>query len=76
LPLTVDEGFRGADPDLFLVFAVIALCRNGKIDPKDVYRIADRLAATSAITKLFEEREEPEADEDHPRLASVSESNK
>jgi hypothetical protein len=76
LPLTVDEGFRGADPDLFLVFAVIALCRNGKIDPKDVYRIADRLAEEPATAMSFEGSEQPEADEDHPRLASVSESNK
>jgi hypothetical protein len=78
LPLTMQDGFRGGDPDLFLVFAVIALCRNGKVDPTDVYRVADRLAdePTTAITMSFEEREQEEADEDHPRLASVSESNK
>ncbi len=27
LPMTLDEGFRGGDPDLFVAFAVIALAR-------------------------------------------------
>ena len=36
LPLTVEEGFRGADPELITVFAVIALHRAGKIQTADV----------------------------------------
>lgn len=44
LPLTVEQGFAGLDPDLFVALAVIALHRNGKILRADVPRVAERLA--------------------------------
>ena len=45
LPLTVEEGL--SDPELIVVFAVIALRRAGKVEPKDVpqrLRAAERCA--------------------------------
>lgn len=53
MPLTVDQGFDGADPELFSVFAAIALRRSGKIEARDVPEVFDRLADApfgSAIT--------------------------
>ncbi len=44
LPMTVNEGARGDDPDLYLAFAMIALTRAGKVDARDVLQVADRLA--------------------------------
>ena len=44
LPLTIDEGFRGADPELYAVFAVIALHRAGKIDARDAGDMYERIA--------------------------------
>jgi hypothetical protein len=44
MPLTVDEGLRGADPELFTVWAVIALRRAGRINPAEVTVTYDRLA--------------------------------
>lgn len=32
MPATIDEGWVGSDPDLFIVLAVIAMCRSGKVD--------------------------------------------
>jgi hypothetical protein len=43
LPLTVEEGFTGADPELFAVFATIALRRSGRIESGDVPAVYDRL---------------------------------
>ena len=42
LPLTMDEGLDGADPELYAVFAAIALHRAGKIRPDEVPEIFDR----------------------------------
>jgi hypothetical protein len=43
LPLTVEEGFAGADPELFAVFATIALRRAGRIEPADVPAVYEKL---------------------------------
>lgn len=43
LPLTVDDGFAGGDPGLFVALAVIAMCREGKITRDDGLRVADEL---------------------------------
>lgn len=44
LPLTVSDGFAGGDPDLFVALAVIAMCREGKVDRDSGLRVADELA--------------------------------
>ncbi len=44
MPLTVKDGLRGGDPELFSVWAVIALRRAGKIQPGDVTDVFERFA--------------------------------
>jgi hypothetical protein len=44
LPLTVGDGFKGGDPDLFVALAVIAMNRDGKIDRDDVLEVAETLS--------------------------------
>src|SRR5262245_47326884 len=66
LPLTIGAGFAGRDPELFAVFAVIALRRAGKIangDVPDVYDTIIDAPAGSTIT-LDSDRVDDEQDED------------
>lgn len=81
LPMTVDEGLAGGDPDLFCAFAVIALVRAGKVDARDVLAVADRLAAApfdgtaiQYIGEVLEEEGEADpqvpADEPEPKTSS------
>lgn len=44
MPLTVTEGFAGGDPDLFVALAVIAMCRDGKVDRERGLDVAETLA--------------------------------
>ena len=44
MPMTVDEGLHGADPDLFVAFAVIALARAGRIPASDALNVAESFA--------------------------------
>ena len=44
MPLTVDQGWRGGDPELFAAFAVISLHRAGRISPQDVPDLFERFA--------------------------------
>jgi hypothetical protein len=44
LPLTIDDGLRGGDPELFSIWAVIALRRAGKIQPAEVAGVFERFA--------------------------------
>lgn len=41
LPLTVGDGLAGADPDVIVAFAVIALSRAGRIDQTQALQVAD-----------------------------------
>jgi hypothetical protein len=43
LPLSIEKGLSEADPELFCVFAVIAMVRAGKIGNADVTEIYERL---------------------------------
>jgi len=43
LPLNIDDGFQGADPELFAAFAAIALYRAGKVEQRDVPDLFERL---------------------------------
>lgn len=44
LPLTIDEGLQGGDPDVVCALAVIALQRAGRVDRQQVLTVADQLA--------------------------------
>lgn len=69
MPLTIEDGFAGADPELFAVFAGIALRRAEKIDVRDVPAVFERIAdapfgATVRVesdTPVEEEAEEGDA---------------
>jgi hypothetical protein len=43
MPLTIDEGWKGGDPDLFLAFAVIAMRRAGRIAKAEVLVVAEEI---------------------------------
>ena len=71
LPLTAAEGFAGADPDLFLSWAIIAMVRAGRIEKSDVMEAADVLAdapfdGTAITFKGETEAEEEESPLDEP----------
>jgi hypothetical protein len=59
LPMTLSDGFRGGDPDLFVAFAVIALVRAGRVHRDEALTVADTIADLpfdgTAITLLAEE---------------------
>jgi hypothetical protein len=44
MPLTIGDGFKGGDPDLFVALAVIAMCRDGRIERDDALDVADLIA--------------------------------
>src|SRR5262245_17965120 len=44
LPLTIEDGLKGGDPELFCAFALVALRRAGKIEPTDLQQVYHRLA--------------------------------
>ena len=44
MPLTVQDGFAGGDPDLYVALAVVAMCRAGKIDREQGLEVAEQLA--------------------------------
>lgn len=52
MPLTIEEGLQGGDPDLFTVFALIALRRAGKIETADVQAVFERFLDTAAGTTI------------------------
>jgi hypothetical protein len=43
MPMTIDQGWEGADPDLFVAFAVIALARSGKVNRAEALEVARAL---------------------------------
>jgi hypothetical protein len=64
LPLTIDEGWRGGDPDLFVAFAVVALARAGKIQQAEALIVAESFGDLpfdgAAITVIGDKTEEGE----------------
>lgn len=44
LPMTLPDGIAGDDPDVYLVFALIALARAGRVRDDEIYTAADRIA--------------------------------
>lgn len=66
MPLTVDQGFKGGDAELFAVFAAIALRRAGRVDTRDVPDVFDRLvdAPFGTTIRLESDSAEDEAEDD------------
>lgn len=75
MPLTIGDGWAGRDPDLVLVFAVIALHRAGKVPAEGALLAADRLANTEfdgVAIKFVGDADEAEDDADDPPGGSVT----
>ena len=66
LPLTVREGFAGQDPDLYVALALIAMCRNGRIQRDAWQRVAEQMAEApfdaQSITLVGPAESEEDAD--------------
>jgi hypothetical protein len=68
LPTTIEEGLRGADPELICAFAAIALRRAGKLQTDEVPALFDRLvdAPFGATVKLETDAAADEGDAGPP----------
>lgn len=68
LPLTMDDGIEGGDPELFCCFAAIALRRDGRINTDqftDAYgRLSDGEFGTSIRLELGDRQEREEMPDD------------
>lgn len=64
MPLTIEEGFRGADPELYAVFAVIALHRARRITVADVGRVLEVIADLPGTLTIRLESDAPEEAEE------------
>lgn len=66
LPLTLQDGFDGGDPDLIVALAVVALRRAGKIMKEQAFQAADRIADApfdgAALQLIADPDDETEAD--------------
>lgn len=64
MPMTIDEGFAGDDPDLYIALAVIAMARAGKIRREEVTLAANVLLEApvdgSSIVLDFSDEEKDE----------------
>ena len=75
LPLTIEEGFAGGDPELFTAFAVIALHRAGVIRPAEAADVYERFADVDALASVTLETDpaaEWDGDADSPPPPSSS----
>jgi hypothetical protein len=71
LPLTLEDGWEGRDPDLFIALAVIAMYRANRIEAGDALRVAETLADVPfdgvAIQLIAtEDDDEEQGDEENP----------
>ena len=78
LPTTIEDGLRGADPELICAFAAIALRRAGKVEqPDEMQRLYDRLADApfgAAVQLETDSTETDEGDADPPGSSNGSSS--
>jgi hypothetical protein len=70
LPLTMQQGVEGADPELFCAFAVVALCRANRIENTAVQEVFDRLADAPFGATIRLEADEPEETDADPPVRS------
>src|SRR5262245_49440265 len=75
LPLTIDEGYQGADAELFAVFALIAMVRNGKVAEADAEDVFDKLRHAPMTAITFEGDASEDADASPPASPENSGSN-
>ena len=64
MPMTIEQGFEGRDPELFAAFAVIALRRNGRITNDDVDHVYERIIDAPFAESIRLEPGETETEED------------
>jgi len=64
LPLTIEDGFRGADAELYAALAAIALRRAGRIDNRGVPDVIERLVDAPYGTAIRLETDEVDEDGD------------
>ena len=76
LPATVEDGFRGGDPELISVFALIAMHRAGKLAPAGVPGLYERMqdAPLGATLRLESDTADQEQGDVGPPTLSSSES--
>lgn len=76
MPLTIEKGWEGGDPDLFLAFAVIAMRRSGKIAKAEVLQVAAEIeeAVVDGTAISFRAAEAEAADADPPLESSPGDS--
>lgn len=72
MPLTLDEGFQGGDPELFTVLAMVALYRAGKIDQREVPETYERFVDEALETKIRFEFGTPASEADEGPLPPSS----
>lgn len=54
MPLTIEQGFENADPDLFLALTLVALVRAGKVREESVFDVAKRMESTAFDGSVIE----------------------
>ncbi len=75
LPLTAEEGFKGADPELYVALAVVAMHRAGRVEKGEAKVVYDRLADLpfgEGLTFKPGEDEPEEGEEDPPDAPSAT----
>lgn len=74
LPLTLDEGINGGDPELICAFALVAIYRAGKLTYGDAARVFRVLAdAPFGESIVFDVGDEVEEEADPPRAPELVE---
>lgn len=63
MPLTIEAGFDGGDPELFAVLAVMAMRRSGKITAAEVPDLFERIVDTPFGPTIQLEADETEAED-------------
>lgn len=69
MPMTMRDGFAGADPDLFIALAVIAMWRDRKITKDEALTVADTIAEAYGVE--IDLTDDPSEVEDDIPLAST-----
>jgi hypothetical protein len=64
MPATIDDGLDGGDPELFSVFAVIALRRAGRVDNSEVPEVFERFIDAPFARSIRAENDSDEAEQD------------
>ena len=73
MPLTIDKGFDGGDPELFAAFAAIALRRADKIEGPEVPDVYERIIDGPQATTITLAGDESEQDDAGPPAPSSTE---